>query len=133
MMRIAAGICTYASSALLKRCLESLRGLIDLRIVIYGRYLGFPSIEDNHHIAFDTRLLLLKWGFDKNTILVDISPYDNTDPNLDLITLQTQMDHRNKYLEICKEMGIDWLLVIDDDDYVIRSRSDFSNSLCVHD
>lgn len=37
--------------------------------------------------------------------------------------LKTQMVHRNRYLEIAKKEGIEWLLIMDDDEYVIRQRS----------
>jgi hypothetical protein len=37
--------------------------------------------------------------------------------------LQTQMQHRNRYLDIARKEGIEWLLIMDDDEYVIRQRS----------
>lgn len=108
-MQIAAGICTYASPELLKRCLESLRGLTDLNIIIHGRFKGFPEVMSHRDSLLKTMQVA------ENYHNVEIISVDED---------KTQMQHRNRYLEIAGREGMEWLLVIDDDDYVIRQRSE---------
>ena len=115
-MQIAAGICTYASSHLLKRCLESMKGLTDLNIVIHGRFRGFPNVMPYSESVSATIKAIEDYS--NITFVEEEEPVDEEDG------LRTQAHHRNRYLEIARKEGIEWLIVVDDDEYVIRPRTD---------
>lgn len=117
-MQLGVGICTYASPLLLKRCLKSLEGLADLIIIVHGRYRGFPKVMPHADSFCNTLQVIEDYS---NIEFVDmISKYDKEPEDGQL---QTQMMHRNRYLDIAKKEGIEWLLIMDDDEYVIRARS----------
>lgn len=124
-MQLATGICTYASPLLLKRCLNSLQGgLTDLIIIIHGRYRGFPFVMPHTESLVATMQIIEEYS---NIEFVDTwKDYDNEPADSDL---QTQMQHRNRYLDIARKEGIEWLLVMDDDEYIIRRRSASSQKI----
>lgn len=95
-MRIAAGINTYANPNGLKPCLDSLDG-VDERLVIHGRYPGFP--HEAHYSLPASRALCKEYP---NTRLIDLN--------------SEELEKRQAYLDLASDC--DFLLIIDDDEYI---------------
>lgn len=90
----------------LTRLLQSLFVIhISKVIAIDGRYPGFRSPS---HLSNDGSRECCK-EFD-NTVLVDC-PYP-----------ATQIKKRNKYLQLSKQYGLDFLLILDSDEYIIDAN-----------
>jgi hypothetical protein len=107
----AAGIVFFDDEKGLQRCLRSIQAYIDLIIAIDGR---FKQFEDDHDLSMDNSRKVVE-SF-PNAVYYCY-------PNL------TEIDKRNKYLEIAGSRGIDFLLVIDSDEYAIIDTKEFSENL----
>jgi len=108
---IAAGIVFFDDEKGLRRCLNSISNHIDTIIAIDGR---FKRFEDGHDISIDNSRKVIE-------SFPNASYYCH--PRL------TEIDKRNKYLEIAGSKNIDFLLVIDSDEYVVIDRIEFFKNL----
>src|SRR5918995_2554859 len=90
----AAGIVFFNNEKGLQRCLNSIQSFVDLIIAIDGK---FKYFEDDHDLSIDNSRKI-------------VESFSNAEyycyPDL------TEIDKRNKYLEIAGTEGIDFLLVI---------------------
>lgn len=103
-IKIAAGINTYANPEHLERTLSTIQA-IDQRFVIHGRYPTYKYVDPQS--LHRTRQVCDKFA---NTQLVDLNAHE--------------IDKRNRYLELAKDY--DFLIVIDNDEYVPPQISDWS-------
>jgi hypothetical protein len=108
---IAAGIVFFDDEKGLQRCLSSIQAYVDLIIAIDGR---FQHFEDDHDISIDNSRKVVE-SFN-NAIYYCY-------PNL------TEIDKRNKYLKIAGTKEIDFLLVIDSDEYAAIDINELSKNL----
>jgi hypothetical protein len=108
---IAAGIIFFDDEKGLQRCLSSIQAYVDLIIAIDGK---FQHFEDDHDISIDNSRKVVE-SF-HNAIYYCY-------PNL------TEIDKRNKYLEIAGTKEIDFLLVIDSDEYAAIDINELSKNL----
>jgi hypothetical protein len=108
---IAAGIVFFDDEKGLHRCLGSTQSFVDLIIAIDGK---FKYFEDDHDLSIDNSRKVIE-SF-PNAIYYCY-------PNL------TEIDKRNKYLEIAGTKEIDFLLVIDADEYAVIDINEFSKNL----
>jgi uncharacterized protein YlbG (UPF0298 family) len=108
---ISAGIVFFDDGKGLQRCLNSIRNCTDLIIAIDGK---FKYFEGDHDISID-----------KSREVIESLPNSAyyCHPNL------TEIDKRNKYLEIAGSKNIDFLLVIDSDEYAVIDKTKFSKNL----
>ena len=107
----AAGIVFFDDEKGLKRCLDSIQEYVDLIIAIDGR---FEHFEEDHDLSADNSRKVVE-SF-ANAIYYSY-------PNL------TEIERRNKYLEIAGSRNLDFLLVIDSDEYAIIDTKEFSKNL----
>ena len=107
----AAGIVFFDDEKGLHRCLNSIQSCVDLIIAIDGK---FKHFEDDHDLSIDNSRKVVE-SF-PNAIYCCY-------PNL------SEIDKRNKYLEIAGTQGIDFLLVIDSDEYAVIDINEFSKNL----
>ena len=110
-MTIAAGIVFFDDEKGLQRCLSSLQSFVDLIIAIDGK---FKHFKDDHDLSVDNSRKIVE-SF-PNAIYYCY-------PNL------TEIDKRNKYLEIAGTREIDFLLVIDSDEYAVIDINELSKNL----
>jgi hypothetical protein len=110
-MTVAAGIVFFDDEKGLQRCLRSIQSYVDLIIAIDGK---FKYFEDDHDFSIDN-----------SRKIVESLPNANyyCYPNL------TEIDKRNKYLEIADIKDVDFLLVIDSDEYAAIYTKEFSENL----
>jgi hypothetical protein len=111
-MKIAAGICEYADTDGLYRCLNSLglgTGGIDKAIIVHGRFPDFPL--DKPDALEQTEKIISRFPKDSITLV--------TTDGL------TEIESRNVYLEKAAELKMDWLLVIDSDEFLAHKLTDF--------
>lgn len=110
-MKTAAGIIFFDDAKGLERCLNSISSYVDLVIAIDGKFREFDA---DHFISNDDSLEVIK-------------SYDNTRyyayPNI------TEIEKRNKYLEIAGNLNVDFLLVIDSDEYAVIDECLFEKNL----
>jgi hypothetical protein len=111
IITIAAGIVFFDEEKGLQRCLNSIRSYIDVIIAIDGK---FKYFEDDHDISMDNSREVVE-SFPNAAYYCY--------PNL------TEIDKRNKYLEIAGSRNIDFLLVIDSDEYAVIDKTKFSKNL----
>lgn len=111
IVRIAAGIVFFDDEKGLDRCLRSIQSYVDLIIAIDGK---FKYFEDDHDFSTDNSRKVIE-SF-PNAVYYCY-------PNL------TEIDKRNKYLEIAGNKEIDFLLVIDSDEYAVTDTNEFSKNL----
>lgn len=119
-MKIAAGICEYGDSYGLYRCLASLAldkyNGFDMAIIIHGKFGHFDyKLEDAYE---QTQQVVSR--FPKNRVHL-VNANEKTEG-----TELTELQARNMYLQEAAKLDIDWLLVIDTDEYVARKVSDFA-------
>ena len=107
----AAGIVFFDDEKGLQRCLNSIHSCVDLIIAIDGK---FKHFEDDHDLSVDNSRKVVE-SF-PNAIYCCY-------PNL------TEIDKRNKYLEIAGSKEVDFLLVIDSDEYAVIDITKFSKNL----
>ena len=107
---LAAGLCFYEKSlASIKRCVESIKNHVDIIIAIDGRFDNFPEAEllSSHEVREYLRSI-------ENVILVDYPG--------------SEVAKRQKYCDLCRQNGIDYLLIIDSDEYILE-QSDWPKFL----
>lgn len=115
-MKIAAGICEYGDIEGLYRCLNSL-GLddkkgIDKVIIIHGRFANFNLRIDPDQALKDTKKVISRFPKDRIDLV-------NSGEGL------TEIASRNMYLKRAVELGCEWLLVIDSDEYLADKLTDW--------
>jgi hypothetical protein len=111
-LKIAAGIVEYGDAEGLQRCLTSLnigKGGFDLAIVVHRRFDHF-DLNDQYHYQ-NTLTVVNKWPNGS----IYLGAANEADPN----TKITQVEARNEYMQKAGELGVDWLLVIDSDEFVL--------------
>lgn len=110
-MIVGAAIVFFDDAKGLRRCLSSITSNIDLIITIDGKFKDFDEYYDVSN--------------DGSREVVE--SFSNTKyycyPNL------TEIEKRNKYLEIAHDLGIDFLLVIDSDEYALIDNKRFRRNL----
>jgi hypothetical protein len=111
LLTTAAGVVFFDDEKGLQRCLSSIQDYIDFIIAIDGK---FKYFEDDHDLSRDNSMEVVK-SFPNATYYCY--------PNL------TEIDKRNKYLEIAGSRNIDFLLVIDSDEYAVVDMNIFSKNL----
>lgn len=100
-MKVGVGLSFYNDVHGLSVLLASLQDhVIEKILAIDGRYPGFHSPDD---LSTDGSRQVVKSY--PNTVLVDLPA--------------TQIQKRNKYLQLSKEYGLDFLLILDSDEYII--------------
>ena len=110
-MTIAAGILFFDDEKGLQRCLNSNQSYVELIIAIDGK---FKYFDDDHDLSIDSSRKVVE-SF-SNAVYYCY-------PNL------TEIDKRNKYLEIAGSKEVDFLLVIDSDEYAVIDVNEFSRNL----
>ncbi|MGB7632370.1 MAG: hypothetical protein WBL68_01475 [Nitrososphaeraceae archaeon] len=110
IVTVAAGIIFFDDEKGLQRCLHSIQSYVDLIIAIDGKF----YFEDDHDISVDNSRKVVESFPNANYYCY---------PNL------TEIDKRNKYLEIAGIKKIDFLLVIDSDEYAVIDMNEFSSNL----
>jgi hypothetical protein len=96
--KLAAGIIFYNDSKGIARLLDSIKDGVDLAICIDGR---FPEYPDRSDLSNDgSRETVLSY---ENTLLID-NP-------------ASEYEKRSKYLEVCTQEKVDYLLILDTDEY----------------
>jgi hypothetical protein len=110
-MTTAVGIVFFDDEKGLQRCLSSIQAYVDLIIAIDGK---FKHFEDDHDLSIDNSRKVVE-SFPNATY--------HCYPNL------TEIDKRNKYLEIAGTKEIDFLLAIDSDEYAVIEMNEFSKNL----
>lgn len=110
-MRIGAGIVFFDDAKGLERCLHSIASNVDLVITIDGK---FKEFEGDYGISIDGSREV-------------VESFPNTRyycyPNI------TEIEKRNKYLEIAAKLGIDFLIVIDSDEYAVIDKEELRRNL----
>lgn len=131
-MKIAAGIVEYGDAEGLQRCLLSLdigKGGFDGAIVIHRRFDHFDLNEPYHYE--DTLAVTKKFP----NIWLEVGDDENPENRI------TQVEARNFYMIKAGELGYDWLMVIDSDEFVLpgadwkefRRQLEFVQSLKLSD
>ena len=110
---IAAGIVFFDDEKGLQRCLSSIQPYMDLMIAIDGK---FKNFNDDHDLSIDNSRHVVE-SFTNATY--------HCFPNL------TEIDKRNKYLEIAGSRNIDFLLVIDSDEYAVVDKKEFFKQMSI--
>jgi hypothetical protein len=114
-MKVAAGICEYADTDGLYRCLNSLglgtSGGIDKAIIVHGKFNNFNLDKSD---AYEQTLKIIS-RFPSNTIHL-------INPSKPL----TEIESRNLYLKAAADLKCDWLLVIDSDEFLAHKLTDFT-------
>jgi hypothetical protein len=105
--RIAAGIISFDDEKGLQRCMNSIHEYVDLMIVIDGKFRYF---EDDHEISSDNSRDVVE-SFSNSAYCCY--------PNL------TEIEKRNKCLEFAGDKNMDFLLVIDSDEFAVVNEVDF--------
>jgi hypothetical protein len=110
-MRIGAGIVFFDDAKGLERCLHSIASNVDLVITIDGK---FKEFDEDYDISIDGSREV-------------VESFPNTKyycyPNF------TEIEKRNKYLEIAAKLGIDFLIVIDSDEYAVIDKDELRRNL----
>lgn len=96
--KLAAGIIFYDDVKGVDRLLASIHQGVDLSICIDGKFPQFPSRSD---LSTDGSREVVQ-SYD-NTLLVDFPASEH--------------EKRSKYLAVCAEQGVDYLLIVDTDEY----------------
>jgi hypothetical protein len=106
-MRTAAAIVSFDDEVGLRRCMNSIHNYVDLMIVIDGK---FKYFEDDHDISSDNSRDV-------------VQSFSNSEyycyPNL------TEIEKRNKYLGFAGDKNIEFLLVIDSDEFAVINEVEF--------
>jgi hypothetical protein len=110
-IEIAAGIVSFDDERGLRRCMNSIYDYVDLMIIIDGKFRHF---EEDHDISRDNSRDVVE-SF-SNSIYCCY-------PNL------TEIEKRNKYLEFADDNNIEFLLVIDSDEFAVINEVEFLSNL----
>lgn len=102
-MKLAAGICFYEKSlTAIQRCIESIKNDVDIIFAIDGRFDHFPDKDD-----FSSP---------------EVRDYLRSISHVVLVDLQAgEIEKRQKYCDMARDYGVDYLLIIDSDEYVIKA------------
>ncbi len=100
-MKVGVGIVFFEDAKGLQRCLDSVASHVDLIIAIDGRFKDFEEVYD---ISNDGSKGVIESFSNAKYFCF---------PNL------TEVEKRNKYLEIAKVYGLDFLIVMDSDEYAV--------------
>ena len=101
-MKFGIGLSFYNDVDGLKLLLASVDKQVDLLLAIDGRYPSFGRGKGLAALSTDGSREVLR-GYD-NTLLVDYPA--------------TQVQKRNKYLQLSKKHGLDFLIILDGDEYI---------------
>jgi hypothetical protein len=104
------GIVFFDDEKGVQRCLSSIQSYVDLIIAIDGK---FKYFEDDHYFSIDNSRKVVESFPNANYYCYPL----------------TEIDKRNKYLEIAGIKEIDFLLVIDSDEYAVIDINEFINNL----
>lgn len=110
-MKVGAGVIFFEDAKGLGRCLKSICPVVDLVIAIDGRFRDFEEIHDTS-----------KDGSKEVVDRFHNATYYNF-PNL------TEIEKRNKYLELAQEQNLDFLIVIDSDEYAVVDQDALKTNL----
>ena len=110
-VRIAAGVVFFDDEKGLQRCLSSINACVDLIIAIDGR---FEHFQDDHNLSIDNS---------RNVVESFVNAKYYCRPNL------TEINKRNEYLKIAGSKSMDFLLVIDSDEYAVVDMNVFYKNL----
>jgi hypothetical protein len=100
--KLAAGIIFYDDSKGIERLLASIESGVDLMICVDGRFPEFPASKAHHgDLSSDGSREVVK-SFDK-ALLLDFAA--------------SEYEKRSKYLSVCEEQNVDYLLILDTDEY----------------
>lgn len=102
--RIASGTCFYNDDRSLERTLESLKDKVDVMICVDGRFKHFKD-GNSTGLSYDKSRELVR-SYD-NTVLIDM-------PHV------YEIQKRQAYVDWCKKIDIDYLLIVDSDEYVLE-------------
>lgn len=108
-IRYASGTIFYNDCKSLERCLDSLKDKVDLMICVDGRFKHF-SVESENYLSTDGSRELVK-SYD-NAVLIDV-------PN------SYEIEKRTAYLRECERVNASYLIIIDSDEYVFESETDW--------
>jgi hypothetical protein len=101
-LKFGVGLSFYNDVDGLKLLLASIDGQVDQVLAIDGRYPGYARGKGQADLSSDGSREVCK-GYD-NVLLVDYPA--------------TQIQKRNKYLQLSKRHGLDFLIIIDGDEYI---------------
>ena len=107
--RVALAVAYFNNVKELPRLLDPVKEHVDLIIGIDGKYPGFEW-DGNLSNDGSTELLISKYNA---VVEINKSPVE-------------QIDKRNQYLEIADKAGMDWVLVLDTDDYLHKKWQDWN-------
>jgi len=110
-MKVGAGVIFFEDAKGLERCLKSICSSVDLVMAIDGRFRDFEEIHDTS-----------KDGSKEVVETFDNAKYYNF-PNL------TEIEKRNKYLELAQAQNLDFLIVIDSDEYAVVDQDILKTNL----
>ena len=110
-MKVGAGIIFFEDARGLERCLSSICPFVDSVIAIDGRFRDFEEIYD---ISTDGSKEVVETFSNANYYSF---------PNL------TEIEKRNKYLELAQAQNLDFLVVIDSDEYAVLDPVLFRSNL----
>jgi hypothetical protein len=101
-MKVAAGVIFYNDVNSLERCLDSLAGHVDLVFCIDGK---FPQFPGDSALSTDGSRDVVR-SYARYGVILDDCP-------------KPEIDKRQRYLELCAKFGIDVLIILDSDEYVL--------------
>jgi hypothetical protein len=110
-MKVGAGVIFFEDAMGLRRCLKSICPVVDLVMAIDGRFRDFEEIHDTS-----------KDGSSEVVETFDNARYYNF-PNL------TEIEKRNKYLELAQSQNLDFLIVLDSDEYAVVDQNTLKTNL----
>lgn len=102
--KLAIGISFLDDKQGLVRCIESFYNHVDLIIAVDGRYANFEHPTD---LSTDGSREVLQSRYGDKLTLIDA-------PNLQ------EPDKRNKYMEECEKLNIEYAMFVDSDEYVLN-------------
>lgn len=131
-MKVAVGIVEYGDAAGLFRNLASLRldqpNTIDLAIVVHSRFEHFNLTSDptEEEALQQTKDVIAKCPQDRVKLVlppvaVGVTNTAAGEKEGQLRASTTQIHSRNLYLKTAADLGYDWLLVLDSDEYIARN------------
>jgi len=106
-MEIVACICAFEAEQTLQRTLDSLKELVDRIIIVDGSWKGFAD-----YAASKDRTVEIASSYPKTTVIPAEKPYE------------TEMEKRTQYLNPKLVKEDDWLLIIDDDEFLTQGMAE---------
>lgn len=108
-MKLAVCVAYFNNVKEIPRLLDPVYKHVDMVIAIDGKYPGFEW-DGNLSTDGSTELLIEKYNA---VVEINKSPVE-------------QIDKRNQYLDIAESAGMDWVLVLDTDDYLHKKWQDWN-------